>query len=69
MPARVGTERGRGRPLSDAERWKRHKAFFPEATELPPRGTGLSSEGGGSDAWWIWVAIGILILLAKGSKK
>ena len=41
MAARRGTERGRGVPLTDAERQARHLAIYG-TDGLPSRGTGLA---------------------------
>ena len=51
------TDRGRGKPLTDKERLKRHKKLYPEddiesEEELPDRGTGLANMSG-NKSWKI----------------
>lgn len=61
MAARLDIERGRGVPLTDAERRARHLELYG-TEELPPRGTGLAqmpARMGTSRALWMTAGAGI----------
>lgn len=69
MPARQNEERGRGIPRTEEERQTRHEELYP-GTELPPRGTGLSTgEGTSVGATILGLAVIVGILFMAIAKK